>query len=176
MIRRPALLARLPRLFWRPSADQIWLDDWPAVTQEQLAMYPALAPDLDVWLHEVEPLFRRLDHRARILQNRFLRGNVLLILGGLAATCLGAIQVVLGGRVIGLAIAQAIITAGLGGLALVVRSWRDKGGFLTPRLKAELMKSEFFLFLGRAGVYAREGREYRLRERIVAIDQARGAT
>jgi hypothetical protein len=63
----------------------------------------------------VEPRFRKLDHRARILQNQFWRQHLALIIGGLVATSLGAIQAAVGGGVEALAVAQALLTGGLPG-------------------------------------------------------------
>jgi len=75
----PALLARFPRLFWRRSEDDQWDDDWPVVRPENVQQYPLLAADLTVWREQLEPRFRRLDHRAQILQNQFWRPRVTLI-------------------------------------------------------------------------------------------------
>src|SRR5580704_10296836 len=65
----PALLVRWPRFFWRPREDAKWEDDWPVVERAWLKDYTVLAPDLTVWCEQLEARFRRLDHRAQILQN-----------------------------------------------------------------------------------------------------------
>jgi hypothetical protein len=153
--RRPALLARWPKLFWRSSADEPWPSDWPVVRQEQLGDYTALRPDLQVWINELEPRFRRFDHQAQILQNQFWRENLTLILGGLVATTLGAVQAAVGGGIVGIAVAQAVLAGLLAGLTVLIRSRRAQQGYLNARLTAERIKSEYFLFLGGAGDYAR---------------------
>jgi hypothetical protein len=176
--RTPALLARWPKLFWRSSVDEPWPGDWPVVRQEQLGDYPVLRPDLQVWVYDLEPRFRRLDHQAQILQNQFWRQNLALILGGLVATTLGAVQAAIGGGVAGIAVAQAVLTGLLAGLAVLIRSRRAQQGYLTTRLTAERIKSEFFLFLGGVGDYARGrgagDRAARLRQQVDDIEGAGG--
>ena len=43
----PALIARFPRLFWRPSVDDTWDDDWPVVSPQSLEDYLASAPKVN---------------------------------------------------------------------------------------------------------------------------------
>jgi hypothetical protein len=173
----PALLVRLPRLFWHPSADEAWDDDWPVVLEEQLERYPALADDLAVWLRQVEPRFRRLDHRAQILQNQFWLQRVTLILGGLVATSLATVQAAIGGGVTLLATVQAVLTGLLAGLTVLIRSRRVQQGYLTARLKSERIKSEFFLFLARTDGYAQDGDQVaRLLRAVGDIEAAEGIT
>ncbi len=172
------MIARFPVLFWRRSADSQWSDDWPVVTpskpEELASEYPVLAPDLAFWSEQLEARFRRLDHNAKIQQNQFWLQNVALIIGGLTATTLGAVQGALGGHVAAVAIAQALITGVLVGLAVVIRSRRAQQGYFTTRLKAEQVKSEFFLFLARAGDYSGEDRQQVLLNRVQAIELAEG--
>ena len=177
--RRPALLARFPKLFWRRGAEQVWPDDPPVVRPADLATYPALAGDLAVWTDQVECRFRKLDHQARILQNQFWRQHLALIIGGLVATSLGAVQAALGGGVVGLAVAQAILTGVLAGLTVLIRSRRVQHGYFTTRLRAERIKSEYFLFLGRVGDYAADDRLARLatlEQQVDDIEAAEGST
>ncbi len=171
---RFALAARLPRLRRYPPVDSRWPSDWPVVQPEHLVTYPMLASDLDVWLKELEPRFRRLDHRAQILQNQFWRLHLGLILGGLLATVLGAVQAARGGGVEIVAVVQAILTGALAGLTVLVRSRRAQQGYLDARLKAERIKSEFFLFMARTGAYAGEARLTRLHEQVDDIEMSEG--
>ncbi len=170
------LLARLPRLRRYPPEDDEWPGDPVVVRPEQLSEYPGLADDLRIWVEQLEPRFRRLDHRAKILQNQFWRQNVALILGGLVATVLGAVQAARGGGVELLAAVQAVLTGVLAGVTVLVRSRRAQEGYLNARLKAERMKSEFYLFLARAGVYAGDARMARLREQVEDIEAAEGVS
>jgi hypothetical protein len=122
-IHRPALIARFPKLFWHPSLDAKWANDWPVVPPEQPGEYPELAADLAVWREQLEPRFRRLDHQAQILQNQFWRQHVALIVGGLVATSLGTIQAAAGGGVVLIAVAEALLTGALAGTALGWAHW-----------------------------------------------------
>jgi hypothetical protein len=173
---RPALFSRLPKLFWRSSADEPWPGDWPVVREQHLEEYPALAADLAVWLTQVEPRFRRLDHRAQILQNQFWRQHLALITGGLVATSLGVIQAAMGGGVPAVAVAQAMVAGVLAGLTVLMGSRHAQRGYLTARLAAEQIKSEFFRFLAREGTYATDDPVARLMERIGAIEATEDAT
>jgi len=174
--RRPALLYRFPKLFWSPPIDEEWATDWQVVREQDQADYPQLAADLAVWLKVLKPRFLRLDHTAQILQNQFWRQNVALIVGGLVATALGAAQAALGGGVVALAVAQALITGALAGLAVLIRSRRAQQGYLTARLKAERIKSEFFMFLARAGDYEGPDRQIALLRQVEDIEAAEGTT
>src|SRR5215471_13864271 len=63
--RRPALLDRFPKLFWRPNVDADWPRDWNVLNEQDKTEYAQLAEDLAVWNDQVKPVFRRLDHRAQ---------------------------------------------------------------------------------------------------------------
>lgn len=170
----PALLKRFPRFFWRPKEDKQWDDDWPVVPPAPLDDYRELESDLAVWRGQLESRFRKLDHRAKILQNRFWRQRVLLITGGLVATSLATAQAAIGGGNVILAVLQAGLTGLLAGLTVLIRSRRAQQGYLSARLKAERIKSEYFLFLARAGEYegADAARKRRLRQRVEDIEAA----
>jgi Protein of unknown function (DUF4231) len=172
----PALIARLPRLFWRPAEDETWDNDWPVISPQTLEDYPWLRTDLAVWPDQFERRFRQLDHRAQILQNRFWRQRVLLIGGGLLATSLATVQAARGGGHVWLAVIQAVLTGLLAGLAVLLRSRRAQYGYLSARLKAERIKSEFYLFLARAGDYAHDDRVARLGQAVDDIEAAEGVS
>jgi hypothetical protein len=146
-VRRPALLARLPEVRWRPG------EDWPVVPADRTG-YSTLGPELALWDQELEARFRTLDHQAQRLQNRFLLLNLILIFGSVAATILGAVQAATGGGNIWLAVFGALLSGFLVGVAVLVRDRRAQRGYLNARLKAERMKSEYFLFLAGVGEYA----------------------
>ena len=99
-----------------------------------------------------------------------------LIVGGVVATSLGVIQATLGGGVVGLAAAQAVLTGTLAGLTVLIRSRRAQQGYLTARLKAERIKSEFFMFLARTGEYAGPDPRTVLSQQVDEIETAEGAT
>ncbi|HET7486943.1 MAG TPA: DUF4231 domain-containing protein [Acidimicrobiales bacterium] len=169
-LRRFELLAQWPRIGRFPPADGSWPGDFPVVPDGAPPEFPNLAADLELWRAEFEPRFRLLDHRAEVFQNRFRRGHVELLLGGLLATAMGAVQAANGGHLPALAAAQAVLTGLLAGLAVMVRSRRDRNGYLDCRLRAERMKSEFFLFLARAGDYAGDDPAGLLRARVDDIE------
>jgi len=171
----PALLRRFPKLFWRPHIDEDWDNDWVFLEKEDLDKYPQLTDDLAVWSDVLRLRFRRLDHTAQVLQNQFWRQNVVLVMGGLVATSIGVVQAALGGGVVGLAVAQAVLTGALAGLAVLIRSGRAQRGYLTARLKAERIKSEYFMFLGRVGSYGGPDRQAALLEQVDDIEAAEGA-
>ena len=180
-IRPPALLARLPKLYWRPSADWPVVPAVPPVPADQPDEYEyrELREDLYVWTDTYEDRFRKLDHQAQKLQNQFWRQNLALIIGGLVVTTLGAVQAARGGGNVGVAIAAALLSGVLAGLAVLIRSRRAQQGYLTARLKAEQIKSEYFLFLGRVGDYAADDRLARLatlEQQVDDIEAAEGST
>jgi hypothetical protein len=98
-----------------------------------------------------------------------------LIIGGLLATILGALQAAAGGGNLGLGVAQAVLTGLLTGVAAVARGRRAQQGYLNHRLRAEQIKSEFFLFLGRVGDFDADDREQLLLRRVQDIVDAEGS-
>jgi hypothetical protein len=165
----PALVKRFPSFRRRSEAGQ-WPGDWPVVPSAALNDYPALADDLTVWRDQIESRFRGLDHRAQILQNQFWRQRVLLIAGGLVATSLATAQAAVGGGNVYLAVIQAVLTGLLAGLTVLIRSRRAQQGYLSARLKAERIKSEFFLFLAMADPYQDSARTARLLQHVDDIE------
>jgi hypothetical protein len=167
--RWPALVKRFPS-FRRRSEGGQWRGDWPVVPPTALNDYPALADDLTVWRDQIESRFRKLDHRTQILQNLFWRQRVLLIAGGLLATSLATAQAAVGGGNVYLAVIQAVLTGLLAGLTVLIRSRRAQQGYLSARLKAERIKSEFFVFLAMADPYKDAGRIARLLQQVDDIE------
>jgi hypothetical protein len=166
-LRRPALIARLPKLWWTPG------EDWPVVpSKSKRTPYPTLGTDLALWDGRLEQRFRDLDHLALKLQNRFWRLQLTLIFGSAVASILGAIQAATGGGHTWLAVAGAVLGGLLAGVSVLVRDRRAQRGYLTARLKAERIKSEYFLFLARAGEYRDDADGALLLARIAEIEQA----
>lgn len=147
MLRRPALFKQLPHLWWRPAEEQ------QLVPLHDQSKYPALASDFAVLAQELLPQFRQLDNDAMRMQNQFRRLEIIMILGGILATILGAVQTA---RAYDAwpGIAEAILTGTLGIVAYVVRERRPQQTYFTSRLKAELLRGEYFLYLGRISPYA----------------------
>jgi hypothetical protein len=88
---------------------------------------------------------------------------------------LGAYQAARGGGLEAVAVAQALLTGALTGVGALARSRHAQQGYLTARLKAERIKSEFFLFLARVGDYAGTDCDDRLRQQVRDIADAEGA-
>jgi hypothetical protein len=176
-MKTPALLSRFPApVLRRPQPEEEWPEyDQPLVPPGEEAEFPHLAADLALWRENIEPAFRRWDHEALLAQHRFWRQQVVLIIGGLLATILGALQAAAGGGNLGLGVAQAVLTGLLTGVAAVARGRRAQQGYLNHRLRAEQIKSEFFLFLGRVGDFDADDREQLLLRRVQDIVDAEGS-
>jgi hypothetical protein len=147
LIRKPSLTRRLPQLRWRQG------DEWPIVSAAQRAEFPEFETDFGVLDAVLVPAYRRFDGEALEAQNRFRRMQLLLISGGATATILGIIQAALGGGAAALGIAEAILAGLLASLA-VGQSGKAHRHFLNSRLKAERLRSEYFVFLTRSSGYA----------------------
>ena len=91
-------------------------------------------------------------------------------------TSLGAVQAVLGGGVVGIAVVQAVLTGALAGLTVLIRSRRAQQGYLAARLKAERIKSEFFMYLARVGDYGGPEPGGRLLRQVQDIEAAEDTT
>jgi hypothetical protein len=96
----------------------------------------------------------------------------LVIVGGAAATSLGAVQAALGGGVPVIGITEAVLAGALAASVTYVRARQAQREYFTTRLKAERLRGEYFLFLGRVHPYdlddAKE-RVLRLREQVNKI-------
>jgi hypothetical protein len=149
-VKPPALLKRFPLPLYRLPPD------YPFVSDEQRAAAPLLEPELTRLDSELVPRFRTLDHEALVAQHRFRLGSVLLIVGSAVAAALGAVQAALGGGVLGIGIAEGIVGAFVAGAVVYMRGRRFQQTYLTKRLQAERLKSQYYLFLARAGSYAVE--------------------
>jgi hypothetical protein len=163
---KPALLASLPRLRWRGGRR------YPLVRPELAGASPALAPDFEILERELLPDFYRLDEAALRAQNTFRLGQLFVIVGGAIATSLGAVQAALGGGVTAIGIAEALVAGSLAGAATYVRGREAQRDYFTTRLKAERLRGEFFLFLGRTRPYDSDDDDHRLarlREQVAVI-------
>lgn len=163
---KPAFLAPRPRFFWRAG------EHYPLVSTELRAASPALGGDFDVLDHEVLPDFYELDEGALRAQNAFRLGQLLVLLGGALATSLGAVQAALGGGVAEIGIVEALVGGLLAAGVAYVRGRQAQREYFTTRLKAEQLRGEYFLFLGRVPPYDCDDdseRLRRLREQVSKI-------
>jgi len=154
-LRRRQKKVKPPALFKRfPLPPHRLPPDYPFVSDEQRAAAPLLQAELTHLDSELVPRFRTLDHEALVAQHRFRLGSVLLIVGSAVAAALGAVQAALGGGVLGIGIAEGIVGAFVAGSVVYMRGRRFQQTYLTKRLQAERLKSQYYLFLARAGSYA----------------------
>jgi hypothetical protein len=149
MARGLVLFKRFPRLHWRPrEGEQI-------IPREAEATYPALADDFAFLERALLPHFRELDNEALRAQNQFRLEQMALILGGTLATVLGAVQAsLLNAAWPG--IVEAVLAAGLTAVAFRAQALKAQERYFTNRLKAEMLRGEYFLFLGRISPYAED--------------------
>jgi hypothetical protein len=161
----PALLRRFPLVPYRLPPD------YPFVSDEQRAAAPLLEAELTRLDRELVPRFRTLDHEALVAQHRYRFGSVLLIIGSAVATALGAVQTARGGGVLGIGVAEAIVGALVAGAVVYMRGRRFEQTYLTKRLQAERLKSQYYLYLARAGSYAVEDDAARAKLLARALDR-----
>jgi hypothetical protein len=162
-----AFLAMRPRIFWRPGRR------YALVSPEIRDAAPALAQEFEVLDRELVPDFYDLDEAALRAQNTFRLGQLLVIIGGAAATALGAVQAALGGGVTEIGVAEAIVAGALAAAVAYVRGSEAQREYFTTRLKAERLRGEYFLFLGHLPPYDHddpEERVRRLRREVATIE------
>jgi hypothetical protein len=172
LIRKPALTRYLPQLWGIPEQQ-------PILSPDDRRGFPDLADDFELLGAELEEVFRRYDRDALAGQNRFRLVYLLLIVGGATATALGALQCAAHGGKLWLGIAGAVVAGLLAPLAIAAQSGRSQRAYFTNRLKAERLRSEYFLFLVGAAEYKATDDERRrdlLRKRIAAIEDEAAAS
>jgi hypothetical protein len=162
-LKRPALFRRAPKLR-APSSDPLL----PTGVAEE---FPALASDIDVLKEELFPDFEKLDVAALRSQNGFRLSQLVLIVGGLAATLLGAIQAALP-KSAWAGIVEVSLVLVLGVLFVVSGQLSFQEDYLDRRLKAERLRAECFFFLARVGGYSaldENGSRVLLEQRVALI-------
>lgn len=153
---KPALVAKFPRVRWRAAERN------PLVQPDLRDASPALDVDLEILDRELLPDFYDFDEAALRAQNTFRLGQLFVIFGGATATTLGAVQAALGGGVAEVGIVEALVAGALAGAVSYVRGRQAQRDYFTSRLKAERLRSEYFLFLGRVAPYDTTGDDERL--------------
>jgi hypothetical protein len=161
-VARPIAFKRLPTLRWKPRDDAL-------VPPDIQSKYPALASDFAILDEELMPRFHELDNQALKAQNQFRLEQLVLIVGGAIAAILGGLQ----GAFTNTpwpGFIEALLGVVLTVVAVRTREVRAQRRYLVSRVKAERLRGEYFLFLGRVGGYADiDGRNRRLAERVVEI-------
>lgn len=164
------LFKRFPRLRLPPNIDQELI---PRDAQEEYQKkYPDFAKDFAVLEGTLMQDFRVYDRDAARAQNQFHRQQVILILGGVLVTLLGAIQVTLTALThtsLGAGLAEAVVAAILAGVAQFALTSKAQQRYFSSRLKAEALRAEYFFYLGHLCPYDDQNRQERLRRRLAAI-------
>jgi hypothetical protein len=154
MLRKLKLFSRFPRLRWEKwRRAEILKDGQPQLIKSDVrGQYPSLAEDFEVLDKQLMPYFWELDEETLAAQNRFRLAQVTLIGGAALATTLGAIQAAKPNwNWIGFA--EAVLAAALVAVIMKTRTLKTHENYFTNRLKAEMLRGEYFLFLGRAAPY-----------------------
>ncbi len=163
--RAPALLRRFP-VPWRRLPP-----DYPLVSSVLRADLPLLEDELAYLDREIVPRFRAIDHAAVRAQQSFRLAGVALILGGALATSLGAAQTAVGGGSLGIGITEAVVAAAVAGTTVYARGRRFQQTYLSKRVAAERMKSQYYLYVTRAGIYGVEDESERMNRLRGALDK-----
>lgn len=168
MLRRVTLFKRLPMLRWRPRENE------QIVQPETQNQFPDLKSDFDILEHELMPSFRNLDNEALRGQNLFRLQQVILIAGGVITTTLGAVQAALT-KEVWPGVAEAVVAGFLTSVSYIARQFNEQKNYFSNRLKAETLRGEYFLFLGRMGNYANDDdRVQSLIRRVADIESEEG--
>jgi len=168
MLRRVTLFKRLPMLRWRPRENE------QIVQPETQNQFPDLKSDFDILEHELMPSFRNLDNEALRGQNLFRLQQVILIAGGVITTTLGAVQAALT-KEVWPGVAEAVVAGFLTSVSYIARQFNEQKDYFSNRLKAETLRGEYFLFLGRLGKYANDDdRVQSLIRRVADIESEEG--
>jgi hypothetical protein len=155
-------------LRWRPRENE------QIVQPETQNQFPDLKSDFDILEHELLPSFRNLDNEALRAQNLFRLQQVILIAGGVITTTLGAVQAALT-KEVWPGVAEAVVAGFLTSVSYIARQFNEQKDYFSNRLKAETLRGEYFLFLGRLGNYANDDdRVQSLIRRVADIESEEG--
>lgn len=149
------LFKRFPKLVWRG------VESFPPGPQKDAEKdyYPALKDDFETLKTKWLPLFYRFDQQALKAQNQFRRNQLIIISGGALAAILGALQATLG-HVAWPGIVEAVLAGVLTTVAAIESGLHYQKKYFHYRAKAEVLRGEYFRFLGR--LYPYDGEETRL--------------
>jgi hypothetical protein len=156
------LFKRSPKLFWHPGKPD------PVISREVQRSYPALEDDFKTLDRVLVPIFQQIDEQALRVQNQFRLWQVYLILGGTLATILGALQATFS-TVPWWGIAEAVLAVILATVTGIVRQLKFQEKYFHFRLKAEVLRREYFLFLGRVAPYDQD--ESRVKRLAIWVEQ-----
>jgi F0F1-type ATP synthase assembly protein I len=141
------LFKRLPILFWKPKINE------QIVPPDERKETSALEDDFKTLEERLMDNFRRLDNEALRAQNNFRWQQIILIVGSLLASTLGAIRAAMPETAPWPGVVEALIAAMLAAVAVIAKQTESQKKYFSNRLKAETLRGEYFLFLGRLGEY-----------------------
>ena len=138
------------------------------IAPDERAQYPAFLEDFATLEKELMPSFRRYDNEALLSQNSYRWMYVALIIGSAVSTLIGILQLTIEQEIVG--IIGAVVGALLVLVTLLLRSFHYQEHYQNARLIAEMLRAEYFLFLGHLDRYKDEhNRVTRLKQRVVEI-------
>ncbi|HLV98997.1 MAG TPA: DUF4231 domain-containing protein [Ktedonobacterales bacterium] len=146
-----ALFQRWPKLRWQALGKP-----QQVLSPEVQNQFSTFASDFGLLEDHLLPSYRELSNEAAKGQNQFHLEQVILILGGVAVTTLGAIQVTLAAvthNSLWPGLIEAVVAAILAGFAQVTQTTKSQESYFSNRLKTETLRGEYFLFLGRLKPY-----------------------
>lgn len=160
-----ALFKRRPMLFWKPRIDE------QIVPLNARKGYSYLEADFKILEERLMDSFRRLDNEALRAQNHFRWQQIILIVGGVMTGTLGAIQAAMSDATRVPGVVEGIIATLLTAVAVIARQTESQKKYFSKRLKAEMLRGEYFLFLGRLGAYKDDASRVRnLIRRVAEIE------
>ncbi|MGQ9628072.1 MAG: DUF4231 domain-containing protein [Anaerolineae bacterium] len=142
------MFKRLPTFRWKPPPRQ------ELVPREEQANHPELEKDFEKLRDHLMEEFWKLDEEALKHQNQFRLDQMQIIFGGVLAALLGVLQAALSNVTWIPGVLEAILASYLGYVAFRSRGLKSQEKWIASRLKAERLRGEYFLFLGRIGEYA----------------------
>jgi hypothetical protein len=162
---RIALLARFPRL-------RVQVYTWPIIPEEERSRYPELEADFALLDEVVVPAFEKYDREALRDLNSYRRQQVVLIGEATVVAVLGGLLVFLSDQRW-----PAVLLALLGVLFAVGTIFPGDGvseaAAMSARLKAERLRSLYFVYLSGTGRYAGGDSVAALGRAVLAIEAGR---
>jgi hypothetical protein len=143
------------------------------VPPEDRSEFDALSEDLEFLDDQLMPAFAELDRAARREQNRFRRQQVALLTGGVATSAFGALQAGLE-RETWPGLVVALLAAATTSISWTTRQRGSLRIYLEARVKAERLRSTYFMFLGRVGDFGDAStRNSELKRSVASIKHGR---
>lgn len=161
-LRNIPLFKRFPRIHQARRQDHL-------VKPEDRNKYPAFADDFKTLDEVLIPIFRDFDNEALANQNAYRGMYVILILGGALVTILGILQIAFIDTT-GIGIAGSVVALVLGGVTTLSSRFNYQKRYFNARLRAERLRHEYFLFLGRIDQYDDQARLQKLKTKVADIE------